>query len=906
MLKFGLNRHKVPLMRNLSIISLGIVLQLFLGTIAYAQSCASNQLGGLVFRDYDADGAHDSIEPGISGVTVTVFDSAGSTIASGASGTDGTYVLSGVPDGEEYRVEFSDFPTYLKPGAVGTDSATSVIFLTNSSTCSVNMALNNPAEYCETNPYVATPCYVNGDPALSGTAATQEALVAFRYNENGAASSSTANAPTHLGLNSEIGPTWGTAFQKSGHKIFSAALMKRHSGFGPLGTGGLYVTDVTNINSPVVSNFVNLQTLGISTGSDPHSGLPANIITPNTDDASFAAVGFVAFGDMDISEDETTLWLVNLANKTLYSIFIDLPAVAPDVSDLTSFPIPNPGCTNSDYVPWAIEIKDGKVYVGVTCTALTSQLSSDIAIHILRLDGSSFTTIFSSTLAYTKGPSIHPLYSPLPGVTNWQPWADLFTTIYSGAYAFPVFFGYPQPLLIDMEIDADNSWILGLGDRSGHQFGDFNYAPGGTEAIVFPSSGDLLRACPNGSGGWDLESNGSCGGVSTAGAGNSEGPGGGEFYFEDFINTGTVIVMGSPLTEHSELALGGLALREGSNEIMTSAFDPVATYETGGTITFSSLSGDRTRNYEVYPSFLGSSGKAAGVGDLELLCEPSPIEIGNRVWFDTDEDGIQDAAEPPVSGVTVNLYTSMGTLVATTTTDSQGRYYFKASDGLLTNTTYRVALNNPTDYGVSGALVGYKITSINQGQDLNDSDAALVSGYPSISLTTGTPGDNDHTFDFGFVRNCNISSLASLSLGVDSSAFRLKQITNTVVRTRRSRLATRHCGRTLSRSEESSALTTAATLYMEIWADAYSFNDSRYTCTQSDPLCTTINNTTTIDTIRRSARKVYNRIVRLLQPRCLGYSRPAVTRSKARAARNAVYSNAAQIPTSQTVCTFSY
>ena len=50
--------------------------------------------------------------------------------------------------------------------------------------------------------------------------------------------------------------------------------------------------------------------------------------------------------------------------------------------------------------------------------------------------------------------------------------------------------------------------------------------------------------------------------------------------------------------------------------------------------------------------------------------------MGDYVWMDTNRNGIQDAGEPPVSGVTVNLYTADGSLWDTTTTDNTGFYSF--------------------------------------------------------------------------------------------------------------------------------------------------------------------------------------------------------------------------------------
>ncbi|MBK9462537.1 MAG: carboxypeptidase regulatory-like domain-containing protein [Sphingobacteriales bacterium] len=53
-----------------------------------------------------------------------------------------------------------------------------------------------------------------------------------------------------------------------------------------------------------------------------------------------------------------------------------------------------------------------------------------------------------------------------------------------------------------------------------------------------------------------------------------------------------------------------------------------------------------------------------------------PASLGNYVWYDVDEDGIQDATETGVDGVTVTLYDGNGAVVATTTTDATGAYEF--------------------------------------------------------------------------------------------------------------------------------------------------------------------------------------------------------------------------------------
>jgi hypothetical protein len=50
--------------------------------------------------------------------------------------------------------------------------------------------------------------------------------------------------------------------------------------------------------------------------------------------------------------------------------------------------------------------------------------------------------------------------------------------------------------------------------------------------------------------------------------------------------------------------------------------------------------------------------------------------LGDRVWSDLDGDGVQDAGEPGVPGVTVILYDNTNTPVASTVTDENGNYLF--------------------------------------------------------------------------------------------------------------------------------------------------------------------------------------------------------------------------------------
>ncbi|GBC61613.1 hypothetical protein DENIS_2575 [Desulfonema ishimotonii] len=136
----------------------------------------------------------------------------------------------------------------------------------------------------------------------------------------------------------------------------------------------------------------------------------------------------------------------------------------------------------------------------------------------------------------------------------------------------------------------------------------------------------------------------------------------------------------------------------------------------------------------------------------ESPVSPEPPDVLNRigdfVWLDTDRDGVQDADEPGLSGITVGLYNATGTtLLAETVTDSQGRYYFTG----LQAGDYMVALDLPD---------GYLISDPNQGGDSGaDSNPDPVTGRTEVRVL---PGISDLTIDAGVYGNLFIGELVWL------------------------------------------------------------------------------------------------------------------------------------------------
>lgn len=742
---------------------------------------AQAQITGTVYRDFNANGQKDSnAEIGVGGVTVTVYRSDGTVANTGTTSstaaTIGQYSLI-VSGSSSYRIEFSNFPTGYYSGPKGSSSGTSVQFA-SSGTSTANLGINYPSDYCETNPKVAIPCYVNGDPLINISDNTKEAglepvLVSFPYNSSG------STAPAKMALGNQMGSVWGLAYQKGSNLLFASALMKRHVGFGSGGPGAVY--KVTNANASsgfVTSEFFKLSNYGIDAGADPHSGLSGNKAVSSLDNASFDAVGRVGIGDIDLSDDGKTMFLVNLKDKKLYSFAIGNPGIAPanenaadQTGNIRSYTIPNPACSNSESVPFGLKFFHGKLYVGVVCTAQTSQNKADLKATVYEFDPATgaFTNVLfdnSNNAAFSLNFKRGSVFcdSGLPEAqADWRPWRTTNVVIATDGLTaaescVDAVIAYAQPILSDIEFDVDGSMIVGFADRFGNQSGRENEDKNGDLFSGF-SQGDILRAGPV-QGGWKIENNGTANSVAGGGVGNQEGPGGGEFYGGN-RSGGSYSPTGDEAIDHAQSAQGGIGVRLGSGEVMTNILDPsfgsTDTFWAGGIRRLSNTTGLKNNDdyvlYENTDPLTGGFGKANGLGDIEVLCGLASIEIGNRLWNDADGDGVQDAGEAGINGVTVLLFKkdangNFTNQVASQTTTGNGEYYFTS---LEPNTDYQIRVltgQNP--------LTGLKLTQEDAGSnDAIDSDAILDNNLSAatIVLKSGDYGQNNHTYDIGF-NNC--------------------------------------------------------------------------------------------------------------------------------------------------------
>lgn len=155
--------------------------------------------------------------------------------------------------------------------------------------------------------------------------------------------------------------------------------------------------------------------------------------------------------------------------------------------------------------------------------------------------------------------------------------------------------------------------------------------------------------------------------------------------------------------------------------------------------------------------------------------EPGPnLSLGNLVWDDQNNNGVQDGGEPGIPGVIVELYRgdclSDNNLVTSTTTDASGNYIFANIGG----GDYSVVIP-AVNFNLSGSLSGYT-SSLDPGaapdpntDDNTDDNGGLRADFPgavateivSLSLN-GEPTDDGDTddntnlsVDFGFSNMAN-------------------------------------------------------------------------------------------------------------------------------------------------------
>jgi uncharacterized repeat protein (TIGR01451 family) len=751
------------------------------GAPVTAAGTTNGAVSGVVFRDSDLDGVRDlGLDIGVGGITVEAFDADGDAVGSTTSLPDGTYTLTVTAAADDaVRVEFSGLPAYLRSGPLGPDSGSSVQFAVLGAS-DVDFGVANPASFCQDNPTLALNCFSAGPNDRP-----DDVTRLIPYSASGQDPALQTGISDAIG----VGSVYGVAYQRSTGRVFVSSYLKRHTGVGPGGLSAIYRIDAAASGAPGAP--VAQVPAGVNT--DPGNLVPSNaarnlneappggIGFPSTDATAFGLVMKVGYGDLDMGEDDQTLWTTNLATRQVLRIPVNADG---SFGTVQAYDAPaSVACPGGVARPFGLDPHDGQVYVGFTCTAEVSGATTDLTAHVLPLDPATGTfgaSVLDIPLDYPKGLA----FSAIPASAPWYSWTDEFVDAggspnflnVGDATQYFTPFARPMPMVSDLAFDRDGSLMVGFRDRAGDMLGHRNLNPltagpdagkGGTAG----TGGDLLRAAPPAAPGgqYQLEGNGALanGLTSATGVGNGQGPpdaGGtsGEFYSQEECCVGNVV--------HEETALGGMVQLEAQPDLAAVVYNPIR-LDSAGLSWYANADGSDTRDYEVFfdpsspapPTF----GKSNGLADLEAFCDRAPVEIGNRVWLDADRDGVQDAGEVALAEVTVSLYLDAdangvpdGPAVATAVTDADGNYVFSGDQRASRTSTgsfkYQIAelvpgatviVGVPTAVAPGGTP--HVLTANDVGVNQRDSDAVPATGFTG-PITIGGPGENDHTWDMGY------------------------------------------------------------------------------------------------------------------------------------------------------------
>ncbi|MDN3022979.1 SdrD B-like domain-containing protein, partial [Streptomyces sp. S.PB5] len=724
-------------------------------SVAFAAGDGDGTVTVRVVTEVDADGAYDSVlEPGLSGVKVTLTDDAG-TVLTATTGSDGTAVFtpaSSTLTGGKYRIQVANpDPDNLSEAVSGLGTGpdvmrSSVGFVDVSGGTDVTYTTGfwEPDLYCQENPNLVTCGLAKGD------ATGQQGLLSFPSNfvsyQDGSVSQLTDNTQQQA--------VFGIGTDRTGN-IYAGTSVKRHTEYGP--AGAVNAIYRYNSTSQALTTFVTLP--GTLTAHDSST----NYLH---DDVIYDKVGREGLGDVDVSGDGKTLYAVNLNDSKLYTVPIQGTGDAVTAGTPTGYDIPKPSSCVGEWHPYGIGVRGSRVLVGGVCGAestVTDTVAwgdpSQLSAHVQEFSGGAFSEIFTHALDYPRGCAYRFTGTPdtfyrCDDTTTvgqrmsaaWEAWNERVPEPEEHTFV-----AAPQPMLSNIEIADNGDLILGYRDRFADMQGTATYLYGSTTTQAGAvAAGDVLRACVAG-GTYTLENNGGCGSLTGALPGNKLGPGDGEFYDDLTVLSDA---------QHDQITEGGLVLQPYRNKLWSTAFDPYTNqaYEQG-VRRWTADSGAIEANLTLKSTFSEGSnlfGKGNGLADLEMICDQAPVQIGNRVWYDTDGDGIQDPSEPPIAGVVVTLKDKDGNTL-TATTDANGEYYIGTAEGLKPDTEYEVTFDysgiDTSTLPGSPPLDTLKWTAQEAGSDRQiDSD---VDSTGKTTVTVGPAGYVNHDIDAGLFAPMN-------------------------------------------------------------------------------------------------------------------------------------------------------
>lgn len=449
--------------------------------------------------------------------------------------------------------------------------------------------------------------------------------------------------------NSGIGSVYGLAYDDGAisgiRRLFAGAFTRRFTSFGPLGPGGVYEY-----------RFDNGQWLPSFTV--PNAGSDRLSNDPN-DTAILSAVGKTGLGDMEISPDGTTLYIVNLHTRQLerYDITKETPQRLAPVN-VPLHLISQNQQTLANLRPFALEFAPNtdsthtnpRLMVGVTDTAapkgepqvfvLEWKINSDSWQVVLHqpLVNTVFNVRFVGSTYFRELKKL----SPNGSVVGWNAWNETLHRLKIYRKSNTIFDA--QPFLTDIEFSPDGQFMrLGLRDR----IGDLTFFGEPPQAhYTATAQGDSLNYRFS-NGRWVLELSPisridpvHIHDSSTRLLAN----------LADWLNDNLHKYPGT-IPAHVENHMGSLLAIPNPDGTETIVATSLLGDNASGLMVYTSNQPNPFRTITLIPS---GSNKLAALGDLELLC--TYAFISGQLWNDLNGNGIREAGEPPLGGIQLEVF----------------------------------------------------------------------------------------------------------------------------------------------------------------------------------------------------------------------------------------------------------
>ena len=530
-------------------------------------------VSGTVFIDLNQDGIQDADDIGVAGVTVEGTDDTGAT-QQGVTDENGAYEIES--DADNLRLAFSPFPSGLTAGPRGRHQRRPryVSSTADSERTDQNLSLSSPM-------LVTTQFFY--DRSIDGMNADQAAVLAVPYGLADFA------IPTPLATVAEVGSVWGVAYQPASNSVYVSSFLKRHAGLRAERRGHRHDNRRHLSHRPVHGPGHRLaidrsqrgrgrfrrrrRPTPERVGSRRRRLVPRQCHAPARRQARPRRLaGFARRADPVHGQPEHPRTGRDPDQCGRHARYL---AATPRHGD----PARQPDRQRHRRVQrseLAAVRSCRQGFDGLRRRHLHGRdrrWRGDLRAFVYAFDPATGVDVQPATagpvgnLNYPRGVADDPTPDE-PGdevSAGWRPWIATFDTS-TGQDAFPV---HPQPWLTDIVFDGNNM-VLAIRDRFGDQggFQTGNTVATSDEQFSVIAVGDILRATQNGTA-WQLESGGTATGVTTDGAGTNQGPGGGEFYFED---------SGDP---SQEVVTGGLAQVPGFLTVAATGNDPMAPFSGG-------------------------------------------------------------------------------------------------------------------------------------------------------------------------------------------------------------------------------------------------------------------------------------------------------------------------------------